>query len=101
MLMRKSKRIASARGNGFQQMPIPSGERREKAVRACPLDERKRNPFDAESPVVTTSNFVPTLLKPRFTYPIAISFLSLRAALVIQPTSFPPGVEGGTSFIPA
>src|SRR5215475_6438513 len=43
---------------------------------------------------------VPGLLKPRFTYPRAISFPScwLRVALVIQPTSF-PGAEGATSLI--
>src|SRR6266480_2218031 len=45
--------------------------------------------------------FVAELLKPRFTYPSAISFPSrwLRVTLVIQPDSF-PDPEGATSFIP-
>src|SRR5262245_18027559 len=45
--------------------------------------------------------FAPGLLKPRFTYPRAISFRScwLRVALVIQPASF-PDAEGATSVIP-
>lgn len=46
-------------------------------------------------------NFVAGSVKPRFTYPRAISFPSrwLAAALVIQPASF-PDTEGATSFIP-
>ena len=49
----------------------------------------------------SASRFVAGLLKPRFTYPSAISFPSrwLRVALVIQPASF-PDAEGATSFIP-
>src|SRR5258708_11601270 len=49
----------------------------------------------------SASRFVAGLLKPRFTYPSAISFPSrwLRVALVIQPASF-PDAEGTTSFIP-
>src|SRR4029077_1762449 len=47
------------------------------------------------------SKFVAGSLKPRFTYPSAISFPRqwLRVALVIQPTSF-PDAKGATSFIP-
>ena len=50
---------------------------------------------------LAAASLVPAPLKPRFTYPRAISLpiVSLRVALVIQPTSF-PGAEGGTSFIP-
>ena len=49
----------------------------------------------------SASRFVAGLLKPRFTYPSAISFPSrrLRVALVIQPASF-PDAEGATSLHP-
>src|SRR4030095_13742696 len=65
--------------------------------------EAKFSVADAASPPdgLAAASLVAALLKPRFTYPSAISFpiLSLRVALVIQPTSF-PGAEGETSFIP-
>src|SRR5262245_2914127 len=49
----------------------------------------------------SASRFVAGLLKPRFTYPSAISFPRrwLHVALVTQPASF-PDAEGATSFIP-
>src|SRR5438034_11002201 len=51
-----------------------------------------------ESAGTTTSNLVPTLLKPRFTYPSAISLpnRSLLVALGFPQTSFPPADVAST-----
>src|SRR4029077_3158596 len=111
--------IASARQRGFYEftaggqnnflfsisLPSRSLKSREEFL-SCEILQRNGSETTSTGiaptgPSESASRFVAGLLKPRFTYPSAISFPSrwLRVALVIQPASF-PDAEGATSFIP-
>ena len=83
---------------------LPARLLNRECIRNCEI--LQRNGSETTSTGIPASGesafrFTAVLLKPRFTYPRAISFprRALRVALVTHPASF-PGAEEARSFIP-